>query len=503
MFSAACKHHIVQAVVALLAAFLMLAILPKLMPSSDVMTHLTARTQAALVGSFYPVAQRDNITVLLIDDDTLADLGQGWPVSYATHARWLSNLGSLYKPRAVFVDITFTQQRKDDTLPQLVSALCRLRDQGVPVFLAALPDVSTGQLVVRQGLATPSGELPCFSLVGVNYQPHQVDRLVWSYPLRTVSTAADGSSVDFPSSAMAMAQLATGLDVPRLAEPMALTWGVNNLDIPRLGEWCRFAGTLAEEITPPRLRAEFAGEQVFKPICPYNRSFGLNQLKPQTEEDEAKLHHALDGKFVLLGAAISGTNDVITSPVHGAIPGVFMHAMALDNLLTYQNRYKRALEWELPPAWPLFWMGLLVVLTIHALHLAVWQPLRRHWPGTRRRLTAQWPLADYVLPALPAANHAATPQPPMTPVASRHWWLTLIRSLVGLAIHAAAKLMKVIATSALILTLVVLLQKRFDVGTLPIVDLALMALIAEWLGWTRVVMNMFPWRRHPLILQEK
>ena len=91
----------------------------------------------------------------------------------------------------------------------------------------------------------------------------------------------------------------------------------------------------------------------------------------------------------------------------------------------------------------------------------------------------------------------------MTPVAGRHWWLTLIRSLVRLAIHAAAKLMKVIATSALILTLVVLLQKRFDVGTLPIVDLALMALIAEWLGWTRVVMNMFPWRRHPPILQEK
>ena len=496
LFSAAFMHRIAEAVVAIFAAFLMLAIMPKLMPSSDVMTHLTARTQAALVGSFYPAAQRDNITVLLIDDDTLADLGQGWPVPYATHARWLSNLGSVYKPRAVFVDITFTQQRKDETLPQLVSALCRLRDLGIPVFLAAVPNARTGQLAVRQGLTSPSGEAPCFELVGVNYQPHQVDRLVWSYPLRTVNTEADGSFVDFPSSALAMAQLAANLEVPRLAEPMALTWGVNNRDIQRLGEWCRFAGNVAEEITPPRLRAQFAGEEVFKPICPYSRSLGLNQLKAQTEEDEAKLHRIMDGKFILLGAAISGTNDVITSPVHGAIPGVFMHAMALDNLLTYQDRYKRALEWELPPAWPLFWMGLLVVLTIHLLHLGVWQPLRRHWPDTRQRLTTHWPLADYVLPTLPAAEHAATP-PPTTPATNSHWLIALTRSLLRLGMYVAGKLIKIIATSALILTLVVLLQKSFDVGTLPIVDLALMALVAEWLGWTGVVTNMFPWRRHP------
>lgn len=502
IFSSAFVHRIVEAFVAILAAFLMLAIIPKLMPSSDVMTHLTARTQAALVGSFYPPAQRDNITVLLIDDDTLADTGQGWPVAYATHARWLSNLGTLYKPRAVFVDITFTQQRKDDTLPQLVLALCRLRDRGIPVFLAALPDAVTGQLAVRPGLATPSGESPCFRLVGVNYQPHQVDRLVWIYPLRTVGTATDGSLVDFPSSALAMAQLATNLEIPRLAEPMALTWGVNNKDIQRLGEWCRFAGTLAEEITPPRLRAEFAGEQVFKPICPYNRSLVLHQLKPQIEADEARLHRVLDGKFVLLGASISGTNDVITSPVHGAIPGVFMHAMALDNLLTYQNRYKRALEWELPPAWPLFWMGLMVVLTIHALTRGVWQPLRRHWPERRQRLTMHWPLADYVLPTLPVADQAAT-SPPTTPTANSHWLLALIQSLVRLGIHLATKLLKIIATSAFILALVVLLQKSFDVGTLPIVDLALMALVAEWLGWTRVVMNMFPWRLPPPTFQEK
>ena len=104
-------QHAVEAVTVILTAFLMLWLLPKLMPSSDLMTHLTARGQAALVGSYYPPAQRDSVTVVLIDDDALASTAHGWPVPYATHARWLSNLGSVYQPRAVFLDVTFTQAR--------------------------------------------------------------------------------------------------------------------------------------------------------------------------------------------------------------------------------------------------------------------------------------------------------------------------------------------------------------------------------------------------------
>ena len=35
--------------------------------------------------------------------------------------------------------------------------------------------------------------------------------------------------------------------------------------------------------------------------------------------------------------------------------------------------------------------------------------------------------------------------------------------------------------------LVVAMQTVSDVGTLPIVDLVVMALVAEWLGWTALV----------------
>jgi uncharacterized membrane protein len=42
---------------------------------------------------------------------------------------------------------------------------------------------------------------------------------------------------------------------------------------------------------------------------------------------------------VLVGGAVSGISDWHQSPVHGQVPGVILHAMALDNLLSLGDRY--------------------------------------------------------------------------------------------------------------------------------------------------------------------
>ncbi|MCR2740553.1 CHASE2 domain-containing protein, partial [Salmonella enterica] len=89
-----------------------------------------ARLQARLVGGYYSPAHRNDTTVVLIDDDSLDPQKGAWPVPYRTHARWLRNIGLIHKPRAIFLDITFGRERDDPTLPELVSALCELRDAG-------------------------------------------------------------------------------------------------------------------------------------------------------------------------------------------------------------------------------------------------------------------------------------------------------------------------------------------------------------------------------------
>ncbi|MFC0634861.1 CHASE2 domain-containing protein [Brevundimonas balnearis] len=47
----------------------------------------------------------------------------------------------------------------------------------------------------------------------------------------------------------------------------------------------------------------------------------------------------LEDKLVLIGAVFDNGNDWIPSPLHGAVPGVHLHAMALDNLLTAGPAY--------------------------------------------------------------------------------------------------------------------------------------------------------------------
>lgn len=507
--------------VALVISFLMLWGIPKVVPSSDAITHVTARLQSALVGAFYPATHRDDVTVLLIDDASLTELGQGWPVPYRTHARWLSVLGQVYKPRAIFLDITFTQARDDATLPALVQSLCRLRDRGVPVFLAALPGPD-GKLALRPGLETPPGEAPCFQLVGVDYEADRIDRLVWSYPLWREAEghegghagsdagahagshagegagkgaapggeAGHGAGQPARSAALAMAEDAGGLRLAREEEPMALVWGVRNGDLPRYAEWCRPSSGLAE-VLPAPLRALWQGKEAYQPICPYSRALAMRQLKPSSEADERTLRERLDGRFVLIGTSMAGSNDLVASPVHGPIPGVFLHAMALDNLLTYGTRYKRALEWELLPPWRLALLGTAVVILAHWLlhrryllsagHGGNDAPARRHaWLGRRWWRAARAWLARrrHALEAIARGHARWTPQ---------HLLAEALLAAGRLADFLARQLGRIVFSTAVILLVILLAQGVLDIGTLPVVDLAAMALAAEWLGWTRKI----------------
>jgi CHASE2 domain len=47
----------------------------------------------------------------------------------------------------------------------------------------------------------------------------------------------------------------------------------------------------------------------------------------------------LKDRFVFVGTELAGLNDEVLSPVHGYLPGVYKHAIAADNLLSYM-RYR-------------------------------------------------------------------------------------------------------------------------------------------------------------------
>ncbi|MDH3064438.1 CHASE2 domain-containing protein [Achromobacter insolitus] len=472
-------------IVAAIVAIVMLWATPRLTPSSDLLTYAAARLQARLVGGHYDIAHRNDTTVVLIDDDSLDQQKGAWPVPYRTHARWLRNIGLIHKPKAIFLDITFGRERDDPTLPELTAALCELRDADIPVFLAALPDI-VGDLRLRSGLESPAGEAPCFTMVDVRYTPSKVDRLVWSYPLWTGEHAR--------SAALAIAQDAAGVSIARTDEAMALTWGVDNLDQRRFSMECRQARGGYMEMLPSYLRSLLGDPDAAQPICPYTRALTLSELRAP-DADSTRLADMLTGRYVMIGAALSGFNDTVLSPVHDSIPGVFMHAMALDNLLTYQNDYKRALEWEIWPPNVLWLLGIPVVMLAHFLHwLAQWLRGNTRWSGRLLSPPSDWRLFSDApsLPLPPSADaeggwkaKAARLSALLRDRAARLWLARWLGSKLCIAaLLLLRKAAAIVLSSLIVLYIVLLAQRWLNVGTLPIVDLAIMALAAHWLGWT-------------------
>jgi CHASE2 domain-containing sensor protein len=85
----------------------------------------------------------------------------------------------------------------------------------------------------------------------------------------------------------------------------------------------------------------------------------------------------LAGKVVLIGPAWDTSPDTVTTTILGRVPGVFLHAMALDNLMSYGPAYPRA-ETEGDDVFRLEpWLSALIIgLGIGGARVA-----RTLWPG--------------------------------------------------------------------------------------------------------------------------
>lgn len=452
-------------VILVVLSFTMLWLGDKLNAEGMVVTRFMARVQAPLTSQWgYPAEARDQITVVMYDQEFLKGNVSSWPISYQDHADWLLRLASDFnaRPKAIMLDITFGQNRNDPTLPILKQALCTLQNEfKVPVFLAALSSPENGQLTVRSGLSPDrsTGEPDCFTLVGVDYIPDPLDGLAWSYQLSRHRTDAGwqpgpasspAQQPSYRSAAMAMAQDVAHIDLGEETSPMSLVWGRNSAPqtdrpdrwkncLPGVREWKNFI---------PSLLRQFWEEPSVQPLCPYHRTLSMMQLGELSEQELAPY---LAGRYVMVGANVPGYNDFVDSPVHRLIPGVYLHAMALDNFLTYKGSYKLSTEWT-PWSIALLVPGLLTIFIILSLHVA----LRKFFRWTRLR---RW----YRL----------------------RWGLRPMRSILKHLFDGLAWATRMTLQSVTAIVLIVLLQYCFRIGMLPVVELVGMTLVAEGFGYMK------------------
>jgi CHASE2 domain-containing sensor protein len=58
-------------------------------------------------------------------------------------------------------------------------------------------------------------------------------------------------------------------------------------------------------------------------------------------EEDADTLALIENRIVFYGASLEGSLDLAFSPANGLLPGVFVHAMALDNIITFRGQPKR------------------------------------------------------------------------------------------------------------------------------------------------------------------
>jgi CHASE2 domain-containing sensor protein len=75
--------------------------------------------------------------------------------------------------------------------------------------------------------------------------------------------------------------------------------------------------------------------------CPYNLTLGYDRIVAGQGLQQQDLQRLLAGRMVMVGGQFRASSDWVESPVHGQVPGVHYHAMALDNLIENGVDYRR------------------------------------------------------------------------------------------------------------------------------------------------------------------
>ena len=327
--------------------------------SSKVSQDLTYRV---LIGPLYPTEQRERISVVLFNEATLRYLGATWPVALGRHAEILRNIREM-APRAVMVDFIFPDKRDDPTVKQLQDEILAYQGTGIPLYFARAEgtdldwirsDLSEARLT---SIATPISDgisrayEPCSTLPGDN---RACACVAGPNEFEACPAGTDAGSPESPVALTAAFELYRDqISLPDRLNihkpgPMEVVW--SNRRNPINAMWMRkktAAGLedlcvdIASSVGDWLRRMVFKSEQhSFLQTCPYSTTVSARMLL--SAPGDAALRDILHGRYVFYGADLTGLEDTVVPPTHVKLPGVYLHAMALDNLLTFQGDYKHS-----------------------------------------------------------------------------------------------------------------------------------------------------------------
>ncbi len=333
------------------------------------------------IGSSNPLDDNSKIAVIVINDETLRRKGAPWPPPFSVHAEVIEKV-LLYNPKALFINFGFFDARGQKNLDALIEVLsdayrkvppgthkacdsgifkskeCEGADWRVPVFLAGAPRSLGPRKALYQLGVIPQLQDTVTGTVSTRYSTEHELRYN-SYPLFDCFTGE-------PSAALAMYAagyddwITWGLDLtpcplPAQREERDRKGGPNKLSVywASWGDATSSRGSYECKTLPEGLfgrmfkvvwiwvRGLFQDDKAWREqfqACPPHRSYAAHAF---LADDRPELAEFMDDRYVFYGGNFAMADDLITPPTHEPVPGVFLHAMALDNLLRFRGEYVR------------------------------------------------------------------------------------------------------------------------------------------------------------------
>lgn len=271
---------------------------------------------------------RARTAVVLLRDADLAAFDEPWPPRYGFHARVLRAIRA-NKPKALMLDIVFEDRRDDPTIAALAAELDRYRAEGIPVYSAVFaPD---------RPLRPEVGERVTAVQVPKDIDP--LDRVTRFYQITTglpQSPLTAAATIFRDVCAGCAGDPGCGADLIRVywSDLPEASWNDRWLD-------CRRRPPFPWWIVQDR------GSD-FRENCPSTPAIPARILLEPSEADDTAIEALLDGGVVFYGAYFHGAADAMNTPLHNDLPAVFLHASALDNLVTLGPRALRHSEPTVP-----------------------------------------------------------------------------------------------------------------------------------------------------------
>ena len=284
-------------------------------------------------------SQEKKVSVILWNDDILKRTEMVWPIRMEDHAQVLETLLA-YKPKAVLVDIMFLdnpQRRGDESLGDLVDIVREYRDGNTGIYFVE-PDGIRITETLRKEIGEENILLPTLkdrdksrtylsgsaaSAIFQKYSSVEVDGdfyLFWP-------GHSDPSFKQFAFDCRETTDSNTsdrGFPVKITSRQFLFaTHAITGDPSRHENSHCPYIPTVPADIVhclppDPGISSARAAE------C-----MGAVGLRA----DVSDVKDILEGKYVIYGSGFVGEIDSVSTPISGRLPAVYVHAMALDNLL--------------------------------------------------------------------------------------------------------------------------------------------------------------------------